>query len=136
MEKNKENVEQKLLPYGNKPFTYAGNLNLYNLVAWLENEAKKLRDRASSLHKIENDTEELVKKLSIFKEPSNLNFSDSLYLNQESNLFYDSNRCSQNIEAALSYLKSSGLLPKDFLGLGLPEEKKQSLRERAHPDDL
>ncbi|BET98130.1 hypothetical protein TCT1_30510 [Xenorhabdus sp. TCT-1] len=122
---------QQSLPCGDKPFIYAANLNLYELIAWLQNEINALNRRERALCIISKTVDSL--ELEINSLVTHQPFSESVHLSQESNLLLDSNQCQMRLCSALNYLRSFGLSEVDFPGQGLSEEQRQSIRADWFP---
>nr|WP_274728215.1 hypothetical protein [Xenorhabdus bovienii] len=129
---NKQIKGQQSLPCGDKPFIYAANLNLYELIAWLKDELDTLNRREETLYAISKAVESL--ECTINSLVTHQPLSESVHLSQESNLFLDSNQCQMRLCSALNHLRSFGLSEIDFPGRGLSEEQRQSIRADWLPD--
>lgn len=95
---NKQIKGQQSLPCGDKPFIYAANLNLYELIAWLKDELDTLRRREETLYTLSKVVESLERTISslVAHRP----FSECVHLSQESNLLLDSSQCQMRLGSA------------------------------------
>lgn len=91
-----EEQESKDLPYGDKPFIYAGNLTLEELITFLDTETKKLNYIIYLNLSISNSTK-LVKVESKALENSILDYKSSQSI-VDSHWHYDLNHPNQKDE--------------------------------------
>ncbi len=127
-----KNEGQQAPPYGNTPFIYAGNLNLPELIEWLDSQLRSVKSRSRYLSFALCEVESLINQFDFLA--SHQVVPESILLSQGSNLLLDSNQCLQLFGSALYHLRNSGLTKEDFPGKALLEEQKQSSQESLAPN--
>ncbi|WGL96517.1 hypothetical protein QE207_08250 [Arsenophonus nasoniae] len=117
---------QQTLPYGNEPFIYTASLSLEALIEWLKTELATLSDLKERLLYISGCAEHFEQQI-MRLEGFNERLPRSLRQSPMSSLFSSANQYQLQLRSMLDHLRSSGLTPKDFQGLGLSEEQKQAI---------
>ncbi|WGM00046.1 hypothetical protein QE210_09010 [Arsenophonus nasoniae] len=114
--------EDQTQDYGNEPFIYAASLSLEALIKWLKTELATLSDLKERLFYISGCAEHFeqqIMRLGGFNE----RLPRSLRQSPMSSLFSSANQYQSQLCSMLFHLRSSGLTPKDFQGLGISEKR-------------
>ncbi|HGJ5878922.1 MAG TPA: hypothetical protein ACHBZ9_07605, partial [Arsenophonus nasoniae] len=113
--------EDQTQDYGNEPFIYAASLSLEALIKWLKTELATLSDLKERLFYISGCAEHFEQQI-MRLEGFNERLPRSLRQSPMSSLFSSANQYQSQLCSMLFHLRSSGLTPKDFQGLGISEK--------------
>lgn len=115
---NLKSEKDQTQDYGNEPFIYAASLSLEALIKWLRIELATLSDLKERLFYISGCAEHFEQQI-MRLEGFNERLPRSLRQSPMSSLFSSASQYQLQLRSMLDHLRSSGLNPKDFQGLGL-----------------